>query len=98
MTKRSRESFCGFKAKVALAAIKAEETLAQWPRGSMFIRSDRSMEEPVAGASGDAFNGSGQAAEAGPDIGTCMRNWTTALENDFLVGALRRSAGSSAKR
>ena len=47
----------------------------------------------------DAFNGSGQAAEAGPDIKTLhAKIGQLALENDFLAGALGRIPGSSAKR
>jgi hypothetical protein len=47
----------------------------------------------------DAFNGAGEAAEAGPDIKTLhAKIGQLALENDFLAGALGRAPGSSAKR
>jgi transposase len=89
-----------FKAKVALAAIKGEETLAQLATAvRCSSESDRSMEDQLLERAADAFNGSGHAAEAGPDIKTLhAKIGQLALENDFLVGALGRSPGSSAKR
>ena len=101
MTKRSRRNHsAAFKATVALAAIKVEET-----PGRLAARFDVHPNQIVQWKSqlleraADAFNGSGQAAEAGPDIKTLhAKIGQLALENDFLAGALGRAPGSSAKR
>ena len=100
MTKRSRRNHSpAFKAKVALAAIKGEETLAQLAtrfdiHPNQIVQWNQLLERAAV-----AFNGSGLAAEAGPDIKTLhAKIGQLALENDFLSGALGRTPGSSAKR
>jgi transposase len=101
MTKRSRRNHsAAFKAKVALAAIKGEETLAQLAiRFDIHPNQIVQWKNQLLERAADAFNGSGQAVEAGPDIKTLhAKIGQLALENDFLAGALGRSPGSSAKR
>jgi transposase len=101
MTKRSRRNHsAAFKAKVALAAIKGEETLSQLAtRFDVHPNQIVQWKNQLLERAVDAFNGSGQAAEAGPAIKTLhAKIGQLALANDFLVGALGRSPGSSAKR
>jgi len=101
MTKRSRRNHsAAFKAKVALAAIKGEETLAQLAtRFDVHPNQIVQWKNQLLERAVDAFNGSGPAAESGPDIKDLhAKIGQLALENDFLAGALGRLPGSSAKR
>lgn len=100
MTKRSRRNHsAAFKAKVALAALKGEETLAQLAtrydvHSNQIVQWKNQLLERAA----DVFGGA-QTAEPGPDIKTLhAKIGQLALENDFLSGALGRTPGSSAKR
>jgi transposase-like protein len=102
MTKRSRRNHsAAFKAKVALAALKGEATLAQLaerfdvhPNQVTQWKSqllDRAAEVFAAGAErGDA--------EPVPLKELHAKIGQQALEIDFLAGALGRIPGSSAKR
>ena len=101
MTKRSRRNHsAAFKAKVALAAIKGEETLAQLAtrfdvHPNQIVQWKNQRLERAA----DVFGAAGATAEAGPDIKSLhAKIGQLALENDFLSGALGRTPGSSAKR
>ena len=101
MTKRSRRNHSGaFKAKVALAAIKGEETLAQLAtRFDLHPNQIVQWKNQLLERAAEAFDGSGATAEPGPDIKSLhAKIGQLALENDFLVGALGRLPGSSAKR
>ena len=101
MTKRSRRNHsAAFKAKVALAAIKGEETLAQLAtRFDVHQNQIVQWKGQLLERAADVFNGAGPAAEPGPDIKSLhAKIGQLALENDFLAGALGRVPGSSAKR
>ena|SRR5258708_4348115 len=101
MTNRShRNHSAAFKAKEAPAAIEGEETLAQLAtRFDIHPNQIVQWKNQLLERAADAFNGSGQVAEAGPDIKTLhAKIGQLALENDFLAGALGRAPGSSAKR
>jgi transposase len=101
MTKRSRRNHsAAFKTKVALAAIRGEETLAQLAtRFDIHANQIVQWKNQLLERAAEAFDGAGAAAEPGPDIKTLhAKIGQLALENDFLVGALGRLPGSSAKR
>ena len=101
MTRRSRRNHsAAFKAKVALAAIKGEETLAPLAtRYDVHANQIVQWKNQLLERAADVFGGSGQPAGSGPDIKTLhAKIGQLALENDFLVGALGRLPGSSAKR
>ena len=101
MTKRSRRNHsAAFKAKVALSAIKGEETLAQLAtRYDIHPNQITQWKGQLLEHAAVVFAGAGSSAEPGADIKTLhAKIGQLALENDFLAGALGRSPGSSAKR
>jgi len=101
MTKRSRRNHsAAFKAKVALAALKGDETLAQLAtRFDVHANQVVQWKNQLLANAADVFGGTGPTTEPGPDIKTLhAKIGQLALENDFLAGALGRSPGSSAKR
>jgi transposase len=101
MTRRSRGNHsASFKAKVALAALKGEETLAQLAtRFDVHANQIVQWKNRLLANAANVFGETGSAAEPGPDIKTPhAKIGQLALENDFLAGALGRPPGSSAKR
>lgn len=89
MTKRTRRNHsAAFKAKVALSAIKGEETLAQLAtRYDVHANQIVQWKNQLLERAADIFGGSERAAEAGPDIKTLhAKIGQLALENDFSYG------------
>ena len=102
MTKRSRRTHSpAFKAKVALAAVKGEKTLAELAQQfdvhpNQITTWKNHLLEGAAGVFGHDDKGS---AEAPVDLKALhAKIGELALENDFLSGALTKAGLLSAKR
>lgn len=98
--KRSRRNHTpAFKAKVALAAIKGDQTVAELAkRFDLHPNSIVQWKSQLLERAAEAFGGEG-LRQSGPDIKELhAKIGQLALENDFLERALGRIDGSSAKR
>jgi len=102
MTKRTRRTHsAAFKAKVGLAAVKGERTLAELAQQfdvhpNQITEWKRQLQERAA----DVFGTAGAASSEPPvDVKTLhAKIGQLTLENDFLSGALTKSGLPSAKR
>ena len=103
MTRRSRRNHtAGFKAKVALAAIKGEQTLSELAElfdvhPNQITNWKAQLLEGAAGVFGSGA--SRTAAAPAVDLKALhAKIGELALENDFLAGALSKAGMLSAKR
>jgi transposase len=102
MTRRARWTHNpAFKAKVALAAIKGEKTLAELAQQyDVHPNQITAWKAQVLDGAAGLFGGGG-AAEAAPAVDVKVRHakiGELTLENDFLAGALGKAGLLSAKR
>lgn len=102
MGRRSRRNHSpAFKAKVALAALKGEETLAQLAdRFDVHANQIGQWRAQLLERAADIFDGAGAKSDPeGPDLKVLhAKIGQLALENDFLASALGKLDGPSAKR
>ena len=100
--KRSRRNHtAAFKAKVALAAIKGEKTLAELSK-QFDVHANQITQwktQLLGGAMGVFLTPAEQRETAGPSVKDMQAKiGQLALENDFLAVALGRIDGASAKK
>ncbi len=103
MTKRARRNHNpAFKAKVALAAIKGEQTLAELAHlYDVHPNQITAWKAHLLEGAAEVFGSSSAAKEAAPaiDVKTLhAKIGKLTLENDFLPGALGKAGLLSAKR
>jgi transposase len=103
MTRRTRRTHApAFKAKVALAAMKGEKTLAELAQQfDVHPNQITAWKGQLVDAAGGLFGLGGTAVEATPavDVKTLhAKIGELTLENDFLSGALSKAGLLSAKR
>jgi transposase len=103
MTKRTRRNHSpAFKAKVALAAIKGDRTLAQIAaQYDVHVNQITTWKAQLEGGAADVFGAGGNATPAKPSIDVKSLHakiGELTLENDFLEGALSKAGLLNAKR
>lgn len=101
MRRTRRNHAAGFKAKVALAALKGDKTLAELAQefdlhANQIVEWKQQMQERAA----EVFDGGAASRQpAQPDIKVLhAKIGQLTLENDFLEGALTKAGLLSAKR
>ena len=102
MAKRPRRNHsAAFKAKVALAAVKGEKTLAELAQ-QFDVHPNQVTQwkaQLLEGAAGVFGGGGGEAAAPSVDLKSLhAKIGELTLENDFLEGALTKAGLLSAKR
>jgi transposase len=104
MSRRPRRNHSpAFKAKVAIAAIKGERTIAQIAEQfDVHPNQVTTWKAQLEGGAADVFdggNGGGAAQEPAVDVKALhAKIGELSLENDFLEGALTKAGLLSAKR
>ena len=103
MTKRTRRNHApAFKAKVALAAIKGEKTIAQLAdQFGVHVSQITQWKEQLLAGAADVFDGGTSARPQVPEVdlkSLHAKIGELTLENDFLEGALTKAGLLSAKR
>ena len=101
MSKRPRRNHApAFKAKLALAAIKGDRTLAELAEQfDVHPNQITSWKAQLEGGAADVFGPSNGAAQPAIDVKSLhAKIGELTLENDFLEGALGKAGLLSAKR
>ena len=101
MSRRPRRNHTpGFKAKVALAAIKGDRTLAQLAEQfDVHPNQITSWKAQLEGGAADVFGGGDGVMQPTVDVKSLhAKIGALTLENDFLEGALGKAGLLSAKR
>jgi transposase len=103
MSRRARRNHTpGFKAKVALAAVKGDRTLAQLAEQfDVHPNQVTSWKAQLEGSAADVFGSGNGSAAAQPAVDVKSLHakiGELTLENDFLEGALTKAGLLSAKR
>lgn len=101
MKRPRRNHSSTFKAKVALAAVKGDQTLAQLAeRFDVPPHQITQLKTPLLQRAGDVFSiVAERRSPGGPNVKDLQAKiGQLAMENDFLAGALGRISDPSAKR
>src|SRR5512139_328233 len=101
MSRRARRNHTpAFKAKVALAAIKGDRTIAQIAEQfDVHPNQVTSWKAQLEGSAADVFGSGGGPAQPAVDVKSLhAKIGELTLENDFLEGALSKAGLLSAKR
>jgi transposase len=101
MSRRARRNHMpAFKAKVALAAVKADRTLAQLAEQfDVHPNQITTWKAQLESKAADAFGPGGGAEQAAVDVKSLhAKIGELTLENDFLEGALTKAGWLSARR
>jgi transposase len=101
MSRRARRNHTpAFKAKVALAAVKGDRTIAQLAEHfDVHPNQVTSWKAQLEGGAADVFGPGGGTAAPAVDVKSLhAKIGELALENDFLEGALTKAGLLSAKR
>ena len=103
MSRRPRRNHSSaFKAKVSIAAIKGERTIAQIAEHfDVHPNQVTSWKAQLEGSAADVFDGGAGAAAAAPAVDVKQLHakiGELTLENDFLEGALTKAGLLSARR
>ena len=99
--KRTRRNHApGFKAQVALAAIRGDKTLAELAEHfEVHPNQISEWKQPLTASAADVFDGTPRAKAAEPDLKVLhAKIGQLTLENDFLESALTKAGLLSAKR
>jgi len=100
MRRTRRNHAPGFKAKVALAAIKGDKTLAELAEHfDVHPNQISEWKQQLQESAADVFGGTAKAKQAEPDLKVLhAKIGQLTLENDFLEGALTKAGLLSARR
>ena len=100
MRRTRRNHAAGFKAKVAIAAIKGDKTLAELAEQfDVHPNQISEWKQQLQESAIDVFESNSKAKAAAPDLKILhAKIGQLTLENDFLEGALIKSELLSAKR
>jgi transposase-like protein len=101
MKRKRRNHSAAFKAKVALAALKGDKTLAELAEQfEVHVNQITQWKSQLQERASDVFATAAERSEStGPDVKELhAKIGQLAMENDFLVAALGRVGDASAKR